>query len=103
MKAQEANIGRPHRYARAAILWNRPSRTIATSLYYRDFERARVILRMQQGWVPQTYTDERQSPITLPSGERWIPLHTDGTVGSTYTSIILRNSEAAIMLRGSKM
>jgi hypothetical protein len=62
-----------------------------------------VLLRLQQGWGSQTYTDGTAITITLPAGERWIPLNADGTVGSAITSIRLRNSEAAILLKGSTM
>jgi len=72
-------------------------------LYYRDFERARVLLRLQQGWGSQTYTDGTAITVTLPTGEKWIPLNANGTVENAVTSIRLRNSEAAILLKGSKM
>lgn len=101
-KAQEANIGHP--------LAGRVQQATGTDplgnryvLYYRDFERARVLLRLQQGWGAQTYTDGTAITVSLPTGERWIPLNANGTVESAVTSIRLRNSEAAILLKGSKM
>jgi hypothetical protein len=60
-------------------------------------------LRLQQGWGSQTYTDGTAISVSLPAGEKWIPLNADGTVGTAVTSIRLRNSEAAILLRGSRM
>jgi hypothetical protein len=101
-KAQEANIGHPTG-TRTQQAWGTDPLGNHYILYYRDFDRARVVLRVQQGWTSQTYTDGTAIPVSLPSGERWIPLNADGTVGSTVTSIRLRNSEAAILLKGSKL
>ena len=39
----------------------------------------------------------------LPAGETWLPLHADGTVGAAVTSITLRNSEAVILIKQSKV
>jgi len=102
MKAQEANIGHPTggRYQHSSGTDPYGNRYI---VYRRDFDRAMVLLRLQQGWGSQTYTDGTAITITLPAGERWIPLNADGTVGSAITSIRLRNSEAAILLKGSTM
>jgi hypothetical protein len=101
-KAQEANVGHPTA--------GRVQKAVGTDplgnsyvLYNRNFDRALVVLRLQQGWGSQTYTDGTAITVPLPAGERWIPLNADGTVGTAVTSIRLRNSEAAIMLKGSKM
>jgi hypothetical protein len=101
-KAQEANIGHPTGVRVQKSLGTDPlgNRYL---VYTRDFDRALVVLRLQQGWTSQTYTDGTAITVTLPSGERWIPLNADGTVGTAVTSIRLRNSEAAILLKGSKM
>jgi hypothetical protein len=101
-KAQEANIGHPtgarvQKYSGTDPLGNR------YYVYTRDFERALVVLRLQQGWTTQTYTDGTAITVPLPSGESWIPLNADGTVGTKMTSLRLRNSEAAIVLKGSRM
>jgi hypothetical protein len=102
IKAQEANIGHPTE--------TRMEKSVGTDplgnkyiVYTRDFDRALVVIRVQQGWVSQTYTDGTAITVSLPSGERWIPLNADGTVGTAVTSIRLRNSEAAILLKGSRM
>jgi hypothetical protein len=101
-KAQEANIGHP-----TAIRVQKSHGTdpLGNSyiVYTRDFDRALVVLRLQQGWGSQTYTDGTAITVPLPAGETWIPLNADGTVGTAVKSIRLRNSEAAIMLKGSKM
>jgi hypothetical protein len=101
-KAQEANIGRP-----VTAMWESSRGTDPLGqryvIYARDFERARVILRMQQGWGSQNYSDGSAITINLPNDERWIPLNADGTVQSAVDLLRLRNSEAVILLRGSRM
>jgi len=101
-RAQEADIGHPT-----------GSRTIVTrgtdpvgqgyTLYSRDFDRALVLLRHQSGWGTQVYSNASAVAFPLPAGETWLPLHADGTVGSAVTSITLRNSEAAILIKQSKV
>ena len=102
IKAQEANIGHP---TATRVQASHGTDPLGNSyiVYTRNFDRALVVLRLQQGWGSQTYTDGTAITVPLPAGERWIPLNADGTVGTAVTSIRLRNSEAAIMLRGSKM
>ncbi|MEO6211586.1 MAG: hypothetical protein ABIQ10_15875, partial [Gemmatimonadaceae bacterium] len=101
-KAQEANIGHP--------LAIRVQTTHGTDpagnqyiVYNRDFDRALILLRLQQGWTAQTYGDASAITVALPTGERWTPLNADGTVGAPVTTLRLRNSEAAILLKGSRM
>lgn len=102
IKAQEANIGRP-----VTPMWQSSTGTDPLGqryiIYARDFERARIILRLQQGWGAQNYTDATAITINLPNDERWIPLNADGTVQSAIDLLHLRNSEAVILLRGSRM
>jgi hypothetical protein len=102
IKAQEANIGHPLA-PRAVLKSGMDPLGHYYLVYNRNFDRALVLLRLQQGWNAQTYTDATAITVTLPAGEKWIPLNADGTVGSAVTSIKLRNSEAAILLKGSKM
>ena len=102
IKAQEANIGHPLA-SRAVLKTGTDPLGQSYLVYNRNFDRALVLLRLQQGWSAQTYTDASAITVTLPTGEKWIPLNADGTVGSAVTTIKLRNSEAAILLKGSKM
>jgi hypothetical protein len=102
IKAQEANIGHPTALRVQTAHGTDPMGN-SYIVYTRNFDRALVVLRLQQGWNAQSYTDATAITVPLPAGERWIPLNADGTVGSVVTSIRLRNSEAAILLRGSKM
>lgn len=101
-RAQEADIGHPT-----------GSRTIVTrgtdpvgqgyTLYSRDFDRALILVRHQSGYGTQVYTDASAVTFPLPAGETWLPLHADGTVGSAVTSIKLRNAEAAILIKKSRV
>ena len=101
-KSQEANIGHPLATRAQASHGTDPAGN-SYIVYNRDFDRALVVLRLQQGWGTQSYGDASAITIALPAGERWLPLNADGTVGAAITSIRLRNSEAAILLKGSKM
>jgi hypothetical protein len=101
-KAQEANIGKP-----ITPLWQSSTGTDKLGqryvIYARDFERARIILRLQQGYGSQNYSDASAITIDLPNSDHWIPLNADGTVQSATDLLHLRNSEAVILLRGSRM
>ncbi|MBA2685742.1 MAG: hypothetical protein H0U66_14755 [Gemmatimonadaceae bacterium] len=101
-KAQEANIGHPLAI-RVQVARGTDPQGNPYVVYNRDFDRALIILRLQTGWNAQTYGDGTAIPVVLPGGERWLPLNADGTVGVAITSLNLRNSEAAILLKGSKM
>lgn len=102
IKAQEANIGHP-RAERVQKSHGTDPEGNEYYVYTRDFDRALVVLRLQQGWNTHTYGDGTAITVSLPTGERWIPLNADGTVGAAVTSIRLRNSEAAILLKASRM
>jgi hypothetical protein len=102
IRAQEANIGHP-RATRVLARTGTDPMGYPYAIYTRDFDRALIVLRLQQGWGAQSYGDGTAITFTLPAGERWIPLNADGTVGTAVTSIRLRQSEAAILLKASKM
>jgi hypothetical protein len=99
--AQEANIGHP------TVVRRQVSDGIAStdplgqhvSVYERDFDRALVIVRPQTGWGTQRYDDASAVTVPLPTGDTWLPLHADGTLGAPVTSIKLRNAEAAILIK----
>jgi hypothetical protein len=99
--AQEANIGHPtvvRRQVSAGIASTDPLGQLV-SVYERDFDRALVIVRPQTGWGTQRYDDASAVSVPLPTGETWLPLHADGTLGAPVTSIKLRNAEAAILIK----
>src|SRR5665647_783415 len=102
IKAQEANIGHPTTN-RVQVAHGTDPLGNSYIVYERSFDRALIVLRLQQGWGSQTYTDGTAITVSLPAGEAWIPLNAEGTVGTAVKSIRLRNSEAAIMLKASKM
>lgn len=100
LKAQEANVGHP-RAARATYRTGTDPIGRSYTVYSRDFDRALVLVRTQQGWSSQSYGNETAVDVPLPTGEQWLPLHADGTLGAPVTSIRLRNSEAAILIKKS--
>jgi hypothetical protein len=102
IKAQEANIGHP-RAARVQMSSGTDAQRNAYIVYTRDFDRALVVLRLQQGWGAHTYGDPTAITIPLSAKEKWLPLAADGSVGAAVTSIRLRNGEAAILLKASTM
>ena len=102
IRAQEANVGHP-RAARVQAKIGTDPLGNSYVLYTRDFDRALVVLRLQQGWNAQSYGDGTAITVPLPMGETWLPLNADGTVGAAVTSIRLRQSEAAILLKSSTM
>ena len=102
LRAQEADIGHPTG-SRAIVTRGTDPVGQGYTLYSRDFDRALVLLRHQSGWGTQIYTNASAVTFPLPAGETWLPLHGDGTVGAAVTSITLRNSEAAILIKQSKV
>jgi hypothetical protein len=72
-------------------------------LYTRDMDRALVIMRVNQGWGSHSYTDATAVTVPLPTTDQWVPLNADGTLGSPVTSVTLRNVEAAILLKKSRL
>lgn len=102
LRAQEADIGHP---TASRVILTRGTDPIGQgyTLYSRDFDRALVLVRHQSGWGSQVYTDASAVTFPLPAGETWLPLHADGTVGAAVTSIKLRNSEAAILIKQSRV
>lgn len=101
-RAQEANIGHP---LADRVIMSRGTDPAGQgyTLFSRQFDRALVLVRHQSGWGTQLYGDQTAITVPLPGGETWLPLHADGTLGSAVTTIKLRNSEAAILIKGSKV
>jgi hypothetical protein len=101
LKAQEANVGHP-RAGRYTYASGTAPNGSAYTLYARDFDRALILNRPNQGWSNNTFNSTTAVRFTLPSGERWYLLNADGTIGSTaLTSVTLMNAEAAILIKGS--
>lgn len=98
LKAQEVNIGHPHA----------PRRLIATGVdatghkyhvWSRDFDRALIVMRPVIGWDQQRFDDSTIVRVPLPKGQMLRPLQGNGTLGGPVTEIVLRNSEAAILIK----
>ena len=102
LRAQEADIGHP---LGARVLASRGTDPLgqAYALYTRDMDRALVIMRVNQGWGSHSYTDATAVTIPLPTTDQWVPLNADGTLGSPVTSVTLRNVEAAILIKKSRL
>jgi len=101
LKAQEADIGHPTAARTVETLTAKDAAGQSVVLYRRDFTRALVLFRTQTGWGAQSYADSTAVTIPLPAGETWLPLHADGSLGAALTAVPLRNSEAAILVKGS--
>jgi len=102
LRAQEADIGHP---TGPRVLASRGTDPLgqAYALYTRDMDRALVIVRVNQGWGSHLYTDGSAVTIPLPTTDQWVPLNADGTLGSPVTSVTLRNVEAAILIKKSRL
>ncbi|HEU6450694.1 MAG TPA: Ig-like domain-containing protein [Gemmatimonadaceae bacterium] len=101
-KALEANIGHPVG-ARSVLAKGTDPTGKAYTIYQREFDRALVLIRPPQGWDTQSYLDATAVEVTLPSGESWLPLRADGTLGAAVTKVKLRNSESLVLVKKSRI
>jgi hypothetical protein len=102
LPAIEANIGHPVGPRSEKARGTDPTGQ-AYTIYQREFDRALVLIRPQTGWGTQNYKDATAVEVTLPSGETWLPLHADGTLGASVTKVKLRNSESLILVKKSRL
>ncbi len=102
LPAIEANIGHPVNARSEKATGVDPTGQPYT-VYQREFDRALVLLRAQRGWGAQNYKDATAVEVALPAGETWLPLHADGTLGASVTTVKLRNSESLILVKKSKI
>ncbi|HEU6450695.1 MAG TPA: hypothetical protein VFT57_04690 [Gemmatimonadaceae bacterium] len=102
LPAIEANIGHPVNTRSEKAQGTDPTGQ-AYTIYQREFDRALVLIRAQRGWGTQNYKDATAVEVTLPSGETWLPLQADGTLGAPVTTVKLRNSESLILVKKSKL
>ncbi len=102
LRAQEANVGHP---LGARVQASRGTDPLGQTyaVYTRDMDRALVVMRINQGWGAHSYVDGTAVTIPLPSTDQWLPLNADGTLGLPVTSITLRNVEAAILVKKSRL
>ncbi len=102
LPAVEANIGHPISARSEKAQGIDPTGQNYT-IYQREFDRALILIRAQRGWGAQNYKDNTAVEVSLPSGESWLPLRADGTLGAPVTKVKLRNSEALILVKKSKL
>lgn len=102
LPAIEANIGHPVG-ARSVKAEGVDPTGQPYTVYQREFDRAVVLIRTQRGWGAQNYKDGTAVEVSLPSGETWLPLNADGTLGAAVTKVKLRNSESLILVKKSKL
>jgi hypothetical protein len=102
IRAQEANIGHP---IGARALASRGTDPLGQTyaVYTRDMDRALIVARVNQGWGTHSYLDGSAVSIPLPSTDVWLPLMADGTLGAPVTSVRLRNVEAMILVKKSRI
>ena len=102
IRAQEANVGHP---LSARVQASRGTDPLGQgyAVYTRDMDRALIIMRINQGWGAHSYVDGSAVTIPLPTTDQWLPLNADGTLGAPVTSITLRNVEAAILVKKSRL
>jgi hypothetical protein len=102
LRAQEANIGHP---LSARVLASRGTDPLGQAyvVYTRDMDRALIVMRINQGWGSHSYVDATAVTIPLPTTDQWLPLNGDGTLGAPVTSVTLRNVEAAILVKKSRL
>ena len=101
LRAQEADIGHPTGSRTILTRGTDPVGQVYT-LYSRDFDRALVCFDINPVGARRS-TRMRVRYVPAPAGETWLPAHADGTVGAAVTSITLRNSEAAILIKKSRV
>ncbi len=104
IKAIEVNVGAPQA-ARYTYQTGTDPRGRGYTVYARDFDKALVLYRPSQGWdTPQYFDDSTAVTVNLPGGETWKQLFSNGMpAGNAVTSFSLRQAEAMIMMKVSKL
>jgi hypothetical protein len=59
--------------------------------------------RVNQAWGTHSYLDASAITIPLPTSDIWLPLRADGTLGAPVTSVSLRNVEAMVLIKKSRI
>jgi hypothetical protein len=95
--AAEVDVGRP-RGARRVFAEGRDRSGRAYRVWARDYDGAFVLVRPIADWGRGSYGDETSVEVRLPPRYAYRPLQADGRVGPPVTRVLLRSSEAAILL-----
>jgi hypothetical protein len=101
MKAIEVNIGKPLGTRQLYQKGTDPN-GVGYEILGREFENTWVFIRCGSGGY-STFDDTTAVTISLPPGDEYFLLRDDGSVQGPLSSIILRNAEAAILIKGSKL
>jgi hypothetical protein len=67
------------------------------SIYGREFEKGRVLVRPKDGWSCNDFSDATGAAVDLDAPLS--PLREDGTKGSPVSSVIVRNADAVILMK----
>ncbi len=102
MKAIEVDVGHPLG-PRTLAYQGKTSGGKPVRIWRREFGKALVFMRSKVSWDYNDYGDGSGVALNLPSGEKWHPLLGDGTLGPPATSVILRNPEGMIFIKGSAL
>ncbi len=101
--ASEVNVGAPLA-ARYVYQSGTDGRGKAYVIYARNFDKCLVLYRPAKAWDDQVWGDDTIVNVNLPGGETWKQVRSDGTLaGSFVTSFNLRQAEAMIMMKGSRL
>ncbi|MDQ6828967.1 MAG: hypothetical protein M3081_08890, partial [Gemmatimonadota bacterium] len=102
IKAIEADVGTP---TATRSLYRTAMDPVGqrVEVYQRPFTRALVLVRPMAQYSATRYDDASAVSVPLPAGETWHLLHADGTVSAPVTSVMLRNGEAAILIKHSAL
>lgn len=102
MKAIEVDVGHPLS-PRVLVYEGKTGNGKPVRIWRREFGKALVFMRSKVSWDYNEYGDESGVSLKLPSGEKWYPLSGDGTLGSPATSVMLRNPEGMVFIKGSAL
>lgn len=102
VKAIEVDVGSPLS-RRTVLAKGRDWAWQPYQIFSRDMQRALVLIRPSAGKQYKKYDDSSAVSVRLPSGEKWVPLYSDGTIGPAVRQVKLRQGEAMILLKGSKL
>jgi hypothetical protein len=103
LKAIDTDVGTPAAPRRVVAEGTDPSGT-AYRVWGREYDNAVVVARPVIEWsAQQAYDDGTKVTVSLPAGDAYLPLQADGTIGAPCHSIELRASEAAILLKQSRL
>ncbi len=100
--AFETNVGLPTALHYTYQTGNNPARLpdiVPYKIRARDYTNALVLVRTKDLWSDTEFGDPSAVTVNLPEGNTWHFLNANGTYGPAITSVSLRDSESAILLK----